>query len=272
MPHVPPPSRRPLRVDADPPVSTHDRLWLQWLLVALTAAAPVTLFAQTQGDRGDGFLFNRPVFTFAFRGGYDRPTGGSDIYDFTTTQLTLGRSDFAALSYAFDVGVRLNDRVDLTLSGGEARRSTPSEFRKFVDNNDLPIEQVTSLRRVPLTVGVRYALTNPGERIGRLAWIPSRFTPWVGLGGGAMNYSFTQSGDFVDFETLNVFPKTYRSKGWAPMAFASLGADLSLNERFALTGDIRYSVARASLTGAFEGFDKIDLSGTAATMGFSVRY
>ncbi len=246
--------------------------WLRWLLVALTATAPLTLFAQTAGYRGDGFLFRRPLLTFSIRGGYDRPTGSSDIYDFTTTQLTLNRGDFAALSYNFDVGVRLADRVDMTFSAGEARRATPSEFRNFIDNDDLPIEQITALRRVPLTVGLKYALTAPGERIGRLAWIPSRFTPWVGLGGGAMQYSFTQAGDFVDFQTLNVFARTFRSKGWTPMAFANVGADVSLNERFSLTGDVRYSAARAPLRGAFVGFDKIDLSGTAATMGLSVRY
>lgn len=260
---------RPARVAVAPSV---DRPWLRWVLVALTAAAPMALFAQTAGERGDGFLFRRPLLTFAIRGGYDRPTGGSDIYDFTTTQLTIDRSDFAALGYAFDLGVRVSDRVDVMLSGGEARQATPSEFRKFVDNNDLPIEQTTALRRLPFTVGVRYALTAPGERIGRLAWIPSRFTPWVGLGGGGMQYSFTQAGDFVDFETLNVFAKTYRSKGWAPMAYANIGADVSLNARVSLTGDLRYSAARAPLNGAFVGFDKIDLSGTAATMGLSVRY
>lgn len=269
MPEMPMPPRRTLRAAV---ARTPDRPWLRWVLVALTAAAPLALFAQTVGARGDGFLFSRPLVSFSIRGGYDRPTAGSDIYDFTTTQLTLGRGDFAALGYAFDLGFRLADRVDLTLSAGEARRASSSEFREFIDNNDEPIEQVTALRRVPLTMGVRYALTAPGERIGRLAWIPSRFTPWVGLGGGAMQYSFTQAGDFVDFQTLNVFSRTFRSKGWTPMAYANVGVDISLNELFSLTGDVRYSAARAPLSGAFVGFDRIDLSGTAATMGFSVRY
>jgi hypothetical protein len=56
------------------------------------------------------------------------------------------------------------------------------------------------------------------------------------------------------------------------MAYAHLGADLSLNERFLLTGDLRYSAARTPLSDTFEGFDRIDLSGTAATIGISVRY
>jgi len=248
------------------------RPWLRWLLAAVTAAAPLSLFGQFAGERGDGFLFRRPVVTFAIRGGYDRPMARSDLYDFTTTQLTLSRGDFAALGYAADLGVRVAERVDLVFSAGEARRGQPSEFRKFVDDRDQPIEQTTSLRRVPLTAGVRYALTSPGEQISRLAWLPSRLTPWIGAGGGLMLYNFRQNGDFVDFETLNVFSKTYASKGRSAMAYVNLGADLSLTERFVLTGDLRYSTARAALNGTFVGFNKIDLSGTAATMGIAVRY
>ncbi len=250
----------------------HAAPWLRWLLLALTAAAPLTLFAQDPGQRGDGFLFRRPTISLTLRGGYDRPTGRSDIYDFTTTQLTLDRGDLAALGLQFDLGVRVADRLDLVMGVGGARRSQPSEFRNFVDNEDLPIEQTTTLRRVPITAGIKYALTRPGEQIGKFAWIPSRITPWIGIGGGAMQYAFRQTGDFVDFQTLNVFARTYQSKGWAPMAYANIGADLSLNPRFALTGDVRYSAARATLDGSFVGFDKIDLSGAAATMGLTIRY
>jgi len=249
-----------------------DRRRFAWPLIALTAAAPMALFAQDVGERGDGFLFRRPGVTFGIRGGYDRPMAQSDLYDFTIRQLTLDRGDFAAVSYAVDLGVRVAKRVDLMFSGGDARRSKPSEFRDFIDTDDQPIAQTTSLRRLPLTVGVRYALTSPGEQISRLAWIPSRFTPWVGLGGGLMHYNFRQTGDFVDFNTLRVFPKTFASKGQTAMAYAHLGADLSLNERFLLTGDLRYSAARTPLSDTFEGFDRIDLSGTAATIGISVRY
>lgn len=262
-------SHRPPRAVAAPAAG---RPWFRWLLAAVTAASPLSLFGQFAGERGDGFLFRRPIVTFAIRGGYDRPMARSDLYDFTTTQLTLSRSDFAALGYAADLGFRVAERVDLVFSAGEARRGQPSEFRMFVDDRDQPIEQTTSLRRIPLTVGVRYALTSPGEQISRLAWLPSRLTPWIGAGGGLMLYNFTQNGDFVDFETLNVFAKTYASKGRSAMAYANLGADLSLTERFVLTGDLRYSTARAALNGTFVGFNKIDLSGTAATMGIAVRY
>ena len=244
----------------------------RWLLIALAAAAPLPLLAQIAGRSGDGYLFRRPVISLSIRGGYDRPTGGSDLFDFATTQLTLNKRDFAAFGYQADLGVRLANRIDLVLTGGESKRSAPSEFRKFIDKDDQPIEQTTTLHRVPLTLGVKFALTSPGERISQLAWIPSRFTPWIGAGGGSLYYTFSQQGDFVDFQTLRVFGRRFRSDGWAPMAYAHAGADVRVTTRLALTGDVRYSMARGTLNNSFSGFEKIDLSGTAATMGLTVRY
>lgn len=243
-----------------------------WLLAA-AAAIPLPLIAQLSGASGDGFLFRRPAVSFAVRGGYDRPLAGSDIFDFTTTQLTLDRRDFAAFAYQVDLGVRLSDRWEIVLSGGDAKRSVPSEFRTFVDNNERPIEQSTTLRRAPITLGVNYALTAPGDRIGKFAWIPARFSPWVGVGVGRMNYSFSQVGDFVDFQTLRVFSRTFRSSGMTPLGYGRVGADFMLTQRIALTGDLRYTAAQpARMSEAFQGFRKIDLSGGAATMGFTVRY
>jgi len=240
------------------------------LLIAL-AAAPLPLLAQRGPAGGKGFLFERPKVSVTLRGGYDAPTARSEIFDFTIDQLTLSRRDFAAGNISLDVGVRLRERLDLVLGTGQSRRTAGSEFRRFVDDDDLPIEQVTRLRRRPLTVGLQTALTAPGERIGRLAWIPSRITPWVGAGGGAMFYEFLQEGDFVEAATLDVFADRLSSQGVAPMAYANVGLDIRVATRLFLTTDVRYSAARARLSGSFERFDRIDLSGTAATLGLTFR-
>ncbi len=240
-----------------------------WLLLAI-AAAPLPLLAQGLPS-GNGFLFERPLVSIALRGGYDRPAARSDVFDFATDQLTLSRGDFAAASVNLDIGVRLSDRLDVVVGVGQASRTAGSEFRRYTDNNDLPIEQATQLRRRPVTAGLQFALSAPGERIGRLAWIPSRFTPWIGAGGGAMHYQFAQNGDFVDFKTLNVFADRISSAGWAPMAYGNVGMDVRLAPRIYLTTDLRYTAARARMSGSFQGYDKIDLSGAAATVGLTFR-
>ena len=241
-------------------------------LLAVAAAAPLPLLAQYVAGGGNGFTFSRPQIGLSIRGGYDRPSASSDIFDFTTRNLTLNKGDFAAASFVADVYLRTHDRVEWMASLGTAVRNAPSEFRDFIDNNDQPIEQTTQLRRTPVSVGVRVALASPGERIGKLAWIPNRFTPWVGGGGGVMHFSFKQTGDWVNQQTLDVFSDTFNSEGWAPMAYGQAGADFRLTTRLALTGDVRYHYARGNLNGTFEGFDKIDLAGASATLGLTVRY
>ncbi len=239
------------------------------LFVALSA--PLPLLAQMAGG-GDGFLFSTPVISLTIRGGYDRPMAGGDLYKFATTQLTLSKSDFAAAGVQADIGFRLNPRTEFVLSGGSAVRETPSEFRRYIDNNDLPIQQTTRLRRLPISAGFRFALRSTGQRFGKFAFIPNRLTPWVGAGAGAIAYSFTQRGDFVDFKTLNVFNQSLGDKGWAPMGYVNVAADFGVSKRLFLNGDLRYTSSRARMAGDFVGFKNIDLSGTAATMGFSVRY
>jgi hypothetical protein len=241
-----------------------------FLLLAL-AATPLPLFAQSTLG-GDGFQFKPPAVTLTLRGGYDRPFAGGDIYSFATDKLTLSKSAFAAVNAQLDLGINLSPRVQIVLGAGTARSDKPSEFRKYIDTDNKPIEQSTRLRRIPLTVGARYALRPTGEQIGRFAWIPSRLVPWAGAGVGSMNYSFSQVGDFVDFKTLNVFPQTLESSGWAPMAYANVGGDLGITTHLLLTGDLRYTFARGKLDGGFVGFNNIDLSGAAATMGFTLRY
>lgn len=232
-------------------------------LLVMQSAAP----AQT----GDGFLFRRPPATIGFHAGFDQALAQSDLFTFVTDQLTLDRRDFGSLAVGADVGVRLASRVDLVFGAAYAGMSARSEFRDWLDQDDLPIEQTTTFKRVPLTVGLRVYLTPRGRAVGSLAWIPAPRAFYVGGGVGGMWYRFRQSGDFVDFETLDVFRYQYDSDGWAMTAYGSAGGEVSLGSRFFLSGEARYTWARTTLSRGWSGFDKIDLSGLALMVGVGVR-
>jgi len=235
--------------------------------VAAVAAAP----AWAQGS-GDGFLFRPPVASLTLRGGFDRANAGSAIFSFARDQLTLGKGDFSGAAGGAELAVRLAPRADLVLGAAYTGASAPSEFRHFVDNNDLPIEQTTSFRRLPLTAGVKAYLAPRGRSIGSFAWVPSRVVPYVGAGGGEMWYRFRQTGDFVNEATLAVFHDTFTTSGWTPAAYGAAGVDFSLSPHVALTAEGRYTWARARPGTDFQGFDRIDLSGIAATAGVSFRF
>jgi hypothetical protein len=199
-------------------------------------------------------------------------TAGSDVFSFTTSQLTLNKLDFSSASGGGDLAIHLTPRLDLSLGASYSGTSRTSEFRNWVDQDDLPITQETSFQRLPVTASLKWYFTPRGRSLSRFAWVPTRLAFYAGAGGGVMWYRFRQRGDFVDFETLAVFPDRFEGSGWTPTAHALLGADFSLSPRFALSAETRYTVARGNLGLDFVGFDPIDLSGLSATLGVAVRF
>jgi len=244
---------------------------------ALAAAGLIALlgFARELGAQGNGkgFLFKKPVGSFSFRAGYAVANAASDVFEDATTQLTLDKKDFSGFNWGGDISYSTSDRFDLVFDGEVAHASKSSEFRKWVDNNDQPIEQETKFDRVPMTIGLKYYLASRGRSVSQFAYIPSRWAPYVSVGGGAMYYSFEQKGDFVDFQTLDVFTTTVESSGWAPMGRGAAGIEYTVGPWLALTGEGRYVWAKAKLDrDAFQGYEKIDLTGFTGTVGFRVRF
>lgn len=239
------------------------------LAAAGSVAVPVIAAAQTAGD---GFLFGTPRASFTLRGGWAAASAHSDLFDFTTSSLTIDRGDFSSPTIGADLAIRVVGRTHFVLSTEFSGMDKRSEFRHFIDNNDAPIEQVTTYRRVPLTLSVKQYVTPTGRSIGRFAWIPTRAAAYVGAGGGVEYYKFRQTGDFIDFQSLDVFHSLYVSEGWTSLAHALAGVDYSLNPRFALTTEGKYAWSSAELSRDFSGFQRLDLSGFSATVGLSVRF
>jgi hypothetical protein len=247
-------------------------------VAALLIASTLALLPSPAAAQRADFLFNRPAVSFAIRAGWAVPRAHSDIFDFTMEQLIIDqgedieRRDFAGPSIQGELAVRVNDRLDVALGVGHSESEIRSEDRKFVEDNDLPIEQTTRFRRTPIEVGVKAYLTDRGRAISRFAWVPNRLAPWIGAGAGAMVYGFDQSGDFVDYETLDIFTRSFESDGTAPTAHVAGGLDLSLGPHLLATGEGRYQWARADMSRDFKDFDPIDLSGFQITLGVAVRF
>ncbi len=240
-------------------------------LITTTIAITTIAGPSHAQSAGDGFLFKVPTGSWTLRAGVDHALAGSDIYTFVTRQLTLKRNDFSSATFGTNFAFRMSPASDIVVDFSYARSSQGSEFRDWVDNNNQPIEQTTTLRRMPITLGLRHYLTSRGRAIGRFAWIPARRALYIGVGGGMMEYKFGQSGDFIDFETLQVFHDEYTSQGWTPTAHANAGLDIVLGSWTLLNLEARYTWAQAPMSSDFHGFNQIDLSGLALTAGLSLR-
>lgn len=233
----------------------------------------VPALASAQG--GPGFLFKQPTVTLKFETGYGIQRTGSDIFEFTREKYTVGSRDFDAPYVGGEVAVRVNERWDVALGVGVVQNSVSSEYRLWVDQDSLPIEQVTEFRTLPITLSAKYYFSDRGRRIGRFAWVPNTLTPYVGAGVGVVSYRFEQSGDFIDFDTPDnaIFYDQLTSSGEAALLRGLAGVTLSLGKQFELTGEARYDLASADLSERFfNGFEPIDLSGFRAVVGIALRF
>ncbi|MDE2981099.1 MAG: hypothetical protein OXU74_07880 [Gemmatimonadota bacterium] len=241
------------------------------VLLLLGAAAPAEASAQNRD-----FLFGTPRATFTFRAGLHMPRAASgdgtqSLWDLTREELTVDTRDLAGASIGGDLAIRATTRLDVLLSVGYTNAKTRSEFREWVDQDDLPIEQTTEFSIRPITVGVKAYLKDRGRAIGRFAWVPETWNPYVGVAGGIVSYRFAQHGDFIDYETLEIFGDRFYSRDRGATIQLSSGMDVAVNGRVLLVGEARYGFASAPLSADFVGFPDLDLAGLQVTFGIGFR-
>jgi hypothetical protein len=220
----------------------------------------------------DGFLFRPPMGELTLRAGPIVPRAQSDVFDFLTSELTIQRGDFRAPAVAAEVAFFLTDRLDLALGAGWSESNTRSEFREFIGDDGLPIEQTTSLRLVPLTASVRFLPLERGRRLSGLAWLPRQTLPYVGGGLGMTWYRLQQDGEFIEPETLEIFIQEYESSDHALTAHALAGLHHWFTPRIGANLEGRYTWGSAGLAGSFRSYDKLDLTGFQFGLGVSFRW
>lgn len=236
------------------------------------AALALVLPAAISAQGGDGFLFKTPRVSLKFETGYAFQMAGSDIFDFVVDSLTVDRRDFDSPYVGGEFAFRVSERLDVAVGIGYQQSSVDSEFRFWVDADDNPIEQVTELRLVPVMVSAKYYVRDRGRSVGRFAWIPTRFSPYVGGGIGLVSYRFEQVGDFVDSQDFGIFYDDLLSEGEAPLVRALAGLNFSLGKQFLFTAEARYGWASAELSRDFSEFSRMDLDGLQLVGGIGVRF
>ena len=240
-------------------------------VLLLAATFPLLPSGTSAQGSGQGFLFERPTFQVGIHGGYTVARAGGPVLDFARNELTLNKRDFDASSWGLQLAVRSSQRLDIAFDVRYSRSKAGSEMRDWVDQEDLPIQQTTTFVRVPFTVSAKFYFRDRGRAISRFVWIPEKWAPFLGAGGGFAWYRFKQVGDFKDALSFDILSLTLESNGAAPTAHIFAGVDVSISPRFLWTVEARYALSGADTGSAFD-FDNIDLSGFQATIGISARF
>lgn len=237
-------------------------------LAGLVLSMPAAVHAQTD------FLLKRPALTLSVFGGWAMPGEESDLFDFTRQELMIEDGDFSSPVGMVEAALRVTEQLDVAVGLEHASRSVSSEMREWVTIDDLPIPRTTEFSRTRFLVSGKAYLLPRGRAISQYAWVPYRWSPYIGGGAGISRYEFSQAGDFV-FETddaAEIFEDRLESDGSAPTAHLLAGAQLSLTPRFFLRGEYRYIWGSAEVNDSdFFEFNPIDLSGSRVMLGAALR-
>ena len=236
------------------------------LLAATSLLVPAT--ARAQSD----FMLKRPAATVSLYGGWAVPGEGSDLFGFAREQVTLEEGDFESPLVSAEVALRVSEHFDLTAGLDHSSRTVATEMRDWVTSDDRPIPQSTRFTRTRFHAGARAYLLPRGRSISRFAWVPTRWSPYVGGGIGVTRFEFEQVGDFVDYETLDIFADQLEAVGDGFTPHALAGVQLSLTPRILLRGEYRYIWGSGSPDSTdYYDFQDVDLSGSAVVIGASFR-
>lgn len=260
------------------------RLLVGAVVAGLALSIPEAAHAQSD------FLLKRPALTISVFGGWAMPGEDSDLFDFARQELTLDDGDFSSALGMVEAALRVTERLDVALGLEHTSRSVASEMREWVTIDDLPIPRTTKFSRTRFLASGKAYLLPRGRSISQYAWVPYRWSPYIGAGGGISHYEFSQAGDFVvepdetdesetgdtdeseTDDTAEIFEDRLESDGSGLTAHVLVGAQLSLTPRFLLRGEYRYIWGSADVNDSdFLGFNPIDLSGSRVMLGVAVR-
>lgn len=255
------------------------------LFAGLTAAAlplaahpaadpdpPLALTPAFRASAAPDFLFGAPRGSLSFRVGRLFARTEGEVFAHTFENLMVEPDDFDGIAFGADLALRVVERADVVLGVGLTRSTVRSELRHWVDENDQPIRQTTRFRQVPLTLGARLYLTPRGREVSRFAWIPARTAFYVGGGVGLVHHAYEQEGEFVDDESLDIFPDEMRTSGWTSLAYLGGGAELRVTTRAALVADVRYARGSANAAGDYRELRDIGLGGLATSVGVALTF
>ena len=238
-------------------------------LVAAPASAQIVQSLQISGG------------AFIPRGYSGRVTGDVLVADLDTLDFIKCRSanfescivgQFTGGQLSGEWLVAFGNHVELGAGVGFYSRGTPSVYlccTHPADQGFAEIQQNLDLRIAPITGVVRFLGGRPG-----------RVQPYVGVGIAALNFRYTESGEFIDYTNPNASPlptynARYTAKGTAvgPLALAGLRIPVG-GDVWGFTMEWRHQWGSGNTGGSPNGFldNKIDLGGDNISFGVIVHF
>ena len=237
------------------------------LVLTLVSAVPASAQVVHSVQFGAGWFFPKSCDAgLANRLDCRASRGSDDVLVEDLESLAFNVKDFRGPTVFGEWNITFDERVEVSLGAGFYRRTVPSVYRDFVDIDFTEIEQDLRLRVIPVSAVVRFL---PTGRAGDVQ-------PYIGGGVAALNWKYSETGEFVDFNNNNtIFEDHYEESGTvlAPVVLAGLRMPIN-GDVYALNAELRYQWGKGNTGGLDNGFlaEKINLGGLNFTLGFQIRF
>jgi len=211
------------------------------LVVGVAAAPPAS--AQQ--------MLNIYVGGFSPRGEDARVPNDVLVNDLLLDGLAFNISDFATATVGAEYLVGLGDRFEAGLGIGFQTRSVPSFYaNEFNTDTGGDIEQTLKLRIVPFSATFRFLPLGHNDGL----------QPYIGAGVGVFAWRYSESGEFLDRSTNNIYADTIVASGSEVGPLVLGGVRFPIGA-LGVGGEIRWQRAKANLPADQFLGSTIDLGG-----------
>lgn len=228
------------------------------MLTPVVAEAQITRVGTT-GDSRNAIGFNLGYFSVKGEDG----RGEDDVLFRDLDSLLFDIKDFNGATFGAEWLVGVTDFIEVGAGVNYYQRTVPSIYRDLEHADGSQIEQDLKLRQVPFSATVRFL------PIGRRASVQ----PYIGAGIGVINWRYTETGEFVDFNN-DIFRASFEAKGNEVGPVILGGVRFPVADVWLIGGEIKWHAAEGDTGGIDEGFlgDKIDLGGWTTSFAIHFRF
>lgn len=213
----------------------------------------------SSSDSRQAFGFTLGYFSLSSRDGADDE---NDVLFRNRDSLLFDIEDFNGATFGAEWLVGVTDYIELGAGVNYYQRTVPSIYERLTHEDGSEIAQDLKLRQVPLAATVRFLPLGRGG-----------FQPYIGAGVGVINWRYTETGEFVDFNN-ETFRASYEAKGNEVGPVILGGIRFPVADTWLVGGEVRWHSAKGETGGIEEGFvgDEIKLGGVTANFTVHFRF
>jgi opacity protein-like surface antigen len=231
----------------------------------LTVLAPAVASAQihqvSSGPSDSRQTVNFNIGYFALKGLDSRVADDVLLAELQNAQpLLFEVKDFNYVTFGGEYLFGFANNFEAGVGLGYYQHTVPSVYANLTHPSGAEIAQDLKLRTIPVSFTARFLPLGRGS-----------IEPYVGGGIVAINWRYSEVGEFVD-EFSTIFPARYIANGTAAGP-TILGGVRGVTGNWTVGGEVRWQKAEASglLNDGFLG-DKIDLGGWTTNFTFGFRF